>query len=193
MRTLGEYDQEVDTTIVLESSLVQYTTLDDGREEGLAFNISDTTIKDLLYNVTVSVISLGYWNTSTIVTRADWVNTYSFSGFRRYSLILPYALSLLLSLAFVVIGLLSLFENSVAASNGFLQIIQTSRGSAALDHAARGSSLGGPENVPSNLENLELMFGELKRPAGGEGPFRRAGWGTRSEVGPLVKGESYTG
>jgi hypothetical protein len=92
-----------------------------------------------------------------------------------------------------VVGLFSLFENSVAASNGFLQTVQTSRGSTAMDFAAKGSSLGGPDNVPRVLEDLELMFGELKEPDGKYGVIRRAGWGTKSEVRPLVKGEYYDG
>jgi hypothetical protein len=192
----GEYDQIVNDTIVLESSLVQYTSDNDvgtNGEEGLIFNISEASLNSMLHNITLSTMSLGFWNTSTEVTRGDFVNAYSFSGPRRYNLILPYAVCLIVSMIFVGIGLFSLFRNSVAASNGFLQTIQTSRGSAALDLAARGSSLGGPDNVPKELVDLELVFGELSEPDGKNGLVKRAGWGTRSEIRPLVKGEYYYG
>jgi hypothetical protein len=188
---LGEYDQIVNDTIVLESSLFQYTFADN--EEGLIFNISEASLNSMLQNITLSTLSLGFWNTSTEVITGNFVNTYSFSGSRRYNLIIPYAVCLVVSLGFVVVGLFSLFENSVAASNGFLQTVQTSRGSTAMDFAAKGSSLGGPDNVPRVLEDLELMFGELKEPDGKYGVIRRAGWGTKSEVRPLVKGEYYDG
>lgn len=181
--------------MVLESSLVEYAFQADGGAhlEGLIFNISEASLNSMLHNITLSAISLGSWNTSTHVITGDFVNTYSFSGHRRYSLIIPYAVCLLVSLAFVTLGLFSLFENSVAASNGFLQTIQTSRGSNALDIAAKGSSLGGPDNVPRALEDLELVFGELTEPEGKDGVVRRAGWGTRNEVRALVKGEYYDG
>lgn len=96
-----------------------------------------------------------------------------------------------MSSGFAALGLYSLYGNSVAASNGFLQTIQTSRGSVALDAAARGSSLGGPDNVSKELEDLELVFGELTEADGKFGPVRRAGWGTTSEVRPLMKGAYY--
>ncbi|KAE9362950.1 hypothetical protein N431DRAFT_423291 [Stipitochalara longipes BDJ] len=189
----GEYDQLVNDTMVLESSLVQYIFETGTKFEGLIFNISETSLNSMLHNITLSTISLGLWNTSTEVITGDFVNTYSFTGHRRYNLIMPYAVCLLVSLGFVVLGLYSLFGNSVAASNGFLQTIQTSGGSVALDAAAKGSSLGGPDNVPKELQSLELVFGELTEPDGKYGAVRRAGWGTRSEIRPLVKGAYYDG
>jgi hypothetical protein len=188
---LGEYDQEVNDTIVLESSLVQY--LDDGGLAGVRFDITEDSLNSMLHNITLSTFSLRLWDTSTDVVTRNYVNTYSFAGEQRYNMVVPYAVCLLLALAFVSIGLASLYENSVGASNEFLQTIQTTRGSIALDIAARGSSLGGPDNIPMVLEDLELMFGELKEPYGKEGAVRRAGWGTRDEVRPLVKGEYYDG
>jgi hypothetical protein len=147
----------------------------------------------MLYNITLSTISLGFWDTSTDVIRGDSINTYSFTGHRRYNLIVPYVVCLILGLVFVTTGLFSLFENRVAASNGFLQTIQTSRGSVSLDAAAKGASLGGPDNMPRVLEDLEVMFGELREPDGKTGAARRAGWGTKTEVRPLVKGADYYG
>jgi len=192
-KTSGESDQFVNDTMVLESSLAQEYIQFNTTFEGLHLNISEASLNSMLYNITLSTISLGLWNVSTEVTRADFVNTYSFAGHRRYSLIFPYAVCLLVSLGFVALGLYSLYGNSVAASNGFLQTIQTSRGSLALDAAARGSSLGGPDNVPKELEDLELVFGEVTEADGKFEAIRRAGWGTRSEIRPLVKGACYDG
>jgi len=159
----------------------------------VTFDITEDSLNSMLHNITLSTFSLGLWDTSTDVVTRNYVNTYSFAGEQRYNMVVLYAVCLLLALAFVGIGLASLYENSVGASNGFLQTIQTTRGSIALDVATRGSSLGGPDNIPMVLEDLELMFGELKEPYGKEGAVRRAGWGTRDEVRPLVKGEYYDG
>jgi hypothetical protein len=193
LKTPGEFDQLVNDTMVLQSSLAQEILQSGGLFEGLTLNISEASLNSMLYNITLSTISLGLWNTSTEVTMEDFVNTYSFAGPRRYNLIFPYAVCLLISFGFVALGLYSLYGNSVEGSNGFLQTIQTSRGSAALNAAARGSSLGGPDNVPKELEDLQLVFGELIDADGKSGAVRRAGWGTRSEVRPLVKGARYDG
>jgi len=147
----------------------------------------------MLHNATLSTISIGLWNTTTNVAKGNFTNAYSFSGPRRFILIMPYTACLLVGMVFVRIGLHSLFENVVAASNGFLQIIQTSRGSVDLDYVARGGSLGGPDNVPRALKDIELVFGELKNAASDNGVVRRAGWGSRCEVMPLTKEKYYGG
>ena len=58
-----------------------------------------------------------------------------------------------------------------------------------LDEAAMKGCLGGPENVPEELSNLKVRFGELE--SSGHGDVRRAGFGTVEEVVPLMKGQSY--
>lgn len=81
--------------------------------------------------------------------------------------------------------------NGVSAMDGgFMQIIMTSTGSAVLDRAAAGGCLGGEENVPQELKNLKIRFGEIidrEEP----GRIKRAGFGVEAEITPLNRGDSY--
>jgi hypothetical protein len=127
--------------------------------------------------------------TTVNATTSTSINVYSFS--QPLSLILPYFLTLLVSLPFVVLGCLSLFKNGVSAMDGsFIQIIATSTGSAVLDRAAAGGCLGGDESTPQELKDLKIRFGEF---IGRDEPGRvkRAGFGIDSEVVPLKKGADY--
>lgn len=133
--------------------------------------------------------SFGVWNTTSIATISTTINVYSFS--RPLNLILPYFISLLLAVPFILIGGMALHYNGVSAMDGgFMQIITTSTGSAVLDRAAAGGCLGGEESVPQELKDLEIKFGEIidrEEP----GRIKRAGFGVESEITALKRGDNY--
>ncbi|KAH7391398.1 hypothetical protein BKA64DRAFT_710302 [Cadophora sp. MPI-SDFR-AT-0126] len=155
-----------------------------------AFDITQDLMNEYLFNMTTSMmVTYGTWTTLANATRLTTHNVYQFS--QPLSLLLPYFITLFVSLPFVVIGCLSLFRNGVSAMDGsFTQIITTSTGSATLDRAAAGGCLGGEESLPDELKDLKIQFGEF---VGREDPGRikRAGFGVKGEVKPLEKGGNY--
>lgn len=140
--------------------------------------------------MTTSIMTAyGRWNTTANATISTAVNIYDFT--QPLNLIIPYFLTLALSIPFLVLGTLSLMKNGVSAMDGgFVQIITTSTGSAVLDKAAAGGCLGGNESVPQELKDLKVRFGEI---IGRDEPgrIRRAGFGVDSEITDLKKGYSY--
>lgn len=135
------------------------------------------------------MLAYGTWTTTANATKVTTLNVYKFS--QPLSLLLPYFITLIVSLPFVVIGCLSLFRNGVSAMDGsFTQIITTSTGSAVLDRAAAGGCLGGNESLPDELKDMKIRFGEF---VGREDPgkIKRAGFGVEGEVKPLEKGGNY--
>ena len=130
----------------------------------------------------------GRWNTGANATKDTAVNVYSFSA--PLNLIIPYFLTLALSIPFIILGGLALYWNGVSAMDGgFMQIITTSTGSAILDKAAAGGCLGGNESVPQELKDLRIRFGEF---IGRDDELvKRAGFGVESETTALKKGASY--
>jgi hypothetical protein len=132
----------------------------------------------------LSYYPLSYWNTTVDATITTNHNVYSFS--RPLNLILPYALSLLVSLPFITIGYLSLQGNGVAAlSDSFLQLLVTMTRSEQLDRVAQPCALGGDEQATQELKHTRIMFGEL---VGGAQAVRRIGFGMEDEIVPLRKG-----
>lgn len=80
--------------------------------------------------------------------------------------------------------------STAAIDGGFMQIVATSTGSAALDNAAAGGCLGGNESVAQELKDLKIRFGGIiARDEAGH--HKRAGFGTDSETVPLQKGAKY--
>lgn len=80
---------------------------------------------------TSMMVTYNLWNTTVNATKSTTVNVYKFS--QPLSLVLPYFVTLLVALPFVVCGCLALFDNGVSAMDGsFMQIIATSTGSATL-------------------------------------------------------------
>lgn len=106
-----------------------------------------------------------------------------------YNLILPYALSLLLTLVLLLLGANALRLNGVsAADSSFVQLLTTTTGDGAIRRAAAGGCLGGSESLPPALAQLSVRFGELRAHGG---LVRRAGFGTEEEVAPLVRATAY--
>ncbi|KAG0651198.1 hypothetical protein D0Z07_2001 [Hyphodiscus hymeniophilus] len=153
-------------------------------------NITQDSLNEQLFNLTLSMMmAFGTWQTTANATILHTVNVYSFS--RPLNLILPYFISLLLTIPFILIGGLALHKNGVSAvDGGFMQIIATSTGSAILDKAAAGGCLGGDESIPQELKDLEIRFGEIMdREAPGR--IKRAGFGVDSEITALKRGDDY--
>ncbi|KUJ24318.1 uncharacterized protein LY89DRAFT_727350 [Mollisia scopiformis] len=155
-----------------------------------SFNITQDLINEYLFNMTTSMmLAYSLWDTTANATKLTRVNVYSFS--QPLSLVLPYFITLFVTMPFVVMGCLALFKNGVSAMDGsFMQIIATSTGSATLDRAAAGGCLGGDESMPQELKDLEIKFGEF---IGRDEPGRikRAGFGLESEVKELERGDKY--
>ncbi|KAK0118144.1 hypothetical protein ONS95_012450 [Cadophora gregata] len=162
----------------------------DGANNEPLFNITADMLNDYVFNATTSVMAMyRRWNTTANATTSTTLNVYSFS--EPLNLIIPYFLTLLVSLPFVVMGCLALMKNGVSATDGgFMQLITTNTGSAIVDKAAAGGCLGGDESAPQELKDLEIRFGEF---IGRDEPGRikRAGFGVDSELTSLTKGADY--
>ena len=175
-------NQFVANTIVLESSIAEFHPVD---AKGITLNLSGDTLQRMLQNITISLLTMGNAIIKTNVTTTNYVNKYQFGP--HYELVAPYVSALVFALLFAILGSLALVQNGVSATEGgFLQLLCTTRGSSVLDEKARAGCLGGEENVPEELQNLLVRFGELRN---GEGV--RAGFGVSYEVQDLVKGRNY--
>lgn len=160
-----------------------------GTLSGPLFKITQDALNDYLFKVTTSaMLAYGRWNTTTNATVLETINVYTFS--QPLNLVLPYFITLFISIPFIILGSYALIANGVSATDGgFVQIIATTTGSPALDNAAAGGCLGGNDNVVQELKDLKIRFGELvgRKP----GNVKLAGFGTDDEIIPLTKGEKY--
>ncbi|CAG8953070.1 hypothetical protein HYFRA_00003265 [Hymenoscyphus fraxineus] len=160
-----------------------------GGTSGPLFKITQDVFNDYLFKITTSAMqAYGRWNTTTNATVFENINVYTFS--QPLNLVLPYFITLFVSIPFIILGSYALILNGVSATDGgFVQILATTTGSAALDDAAAGGCLGGDENVAQRLKDLKIRYGELvgRRP----GNVKLAGFGIDNEVIPLTKGEKY--
>ncbi|KAM5527875.1 hypothetical protein FOXYSP1_19749 [Fusarium oxysporum f. sp. phaseoli] len=178
----GSENQFIANTIVLETPLASF---DPAESRSVHINLSAEVLQGLLQNITISLLTLANANLITEVTTKDYVTKYQFAF--QEKLIVPYASALTISFVIVVLGLRALVKNGVSANGaGFLQLLCTTKGSKTVDEAAWAGSLGGNENVPKELEDLVVRFGELRDRVG-----VRAGFGVADEVRKLVKGRNY--
>ncbi|KAE9380973.1 hypothetical protein N431DRAFT_477780 [Stipitochalara longipes BDJ] len=154
-------------TLILSSALRNSSTLD----IPISLIIPDPQIvAAMLQNLTISVITLGQWNTSTAVSQLETKICYSFS--KRWQLVAPYATCLALSLVFAMLGFRALGQNGVPARSGAMQILAAFAGS----DAVRSCTLGWDKvDVPTEMEGLEVRLGVLR--GGG-----RVGFGTEEEL-----------
>lgn len=136
----------------------------------------------------MSILSLPNANISTAVLNNAYAVYYSFEYPVR--LWAPYGAALGVSIIFIGLGFVALLKNGVSATTGgFLQILVTTRGSAVVDQLARGSSIGGEENISEELMECKVMYGEMNDSK--ENGALIAGFGVPGEVVPLVKGRNY--
>ncbi|KAG9247808.1 hypothetical protein BJ878DRAFT_553570 [Calycina marina] len=85
-----------------------------------------------------------------------------FSSYGVYSfstplvLILPYFISLGLTLPFILIGCIALFKKRKSAMDGSFEQITATTGSSALDQATAGGCLGGDSSLPRELLDMKI-------------------------------------
>ncbi|PYI10993.1 hypothetical protein BO78DRAFT_160813 [Aspergillus sclerotiicarbonarius CBS 121057] len=165
------------------NTIISLSELYSGTASSPTFNITSASMQDLLQNITLSLLTMNQTTTETIVTNNVTVNVYSFK--RPARLITPYFVCLGFGLAFVLFGGHALVSNGISASmTGLFQTLCTTRASTRLDDLAAKGCLGGRENVPDDLRNLKVMFGEIQ----GKDGVRMAGLGSAEEVVPLKRG-----
>ncbi|KAF7953504.1 uncharacterized protein EAE97_000903 [Botrytis byssoidea] len=199
----------------LNTAFTHYTT---NSSANPSFVITQNALNALLQNITLSAsLSYSLWSTPTNTSMLTLHNIYSFS--QPLNLLLPYFLSLLLSLPFLILGLWALVQNGVAAQDAnFTQLLCTTSSLSAppptpglsnrtssmaipsqLRTLTQAACLGNTESLSKPLKELRIRYGELKNPNGNPGmgnsipivDIRRAGFGLENEVEPLVKGGNY--
>lgn len=123
--------------------------------------ISADMLNSLLQNTTISLMSVPNTNRTILITKMDNRNVYVFE--RPANLIVPYAVSLLLSTLFVIIGLRSLYANGSPASvGGFLQILRTTQGGQTLHEvASQAARRDATHEDRQALKNLKIRLGDL--------------------------------
>ncbi|PWY84750.1 hypothetical protein BO70DRAFT_423730 [Aspergillus heteromorphus CBS 117.55] len=165
------------------NTIIALSELYSGSVASPRFDLTGASLQDLLQNITLSLLTLNQTTVTTTVTSTVPVNVYSFQ--RPVRLIAPYFACLGVALGFLLGGTHALVRNGISASlTGLFQTLCTTRASARLDDLAAQGCLGGRENVPDELRELKVMFGEIR----GKGGLRRAGLGVADEVMPLQRG-----
>lgn len=177
-----------------EPSLINNLSLPGQRLPTVAnpYNVTQELLNQALLNITLSVMAdLRWWPAvKTPVTQWRSINIYVFS--KPLNLIIPYFVSLLVTIPVLGLGVYALRQNGVSAvDGGFLQLMTTTTGSATLEKLAAGGCLGGNESVPKELKELKVRFGELIGEGMVGGAVRRAGFGTVEEIVPMNKGAVY--
>ncbi|RAL00769.1 uncharacterized protein BO80DRAFT_425198 [Aspergillus ibericus CBS 121593] len=165
------------------NTIISLSNLYTGPASTPTFNITPISIQSLLQNITLSLLTLNQSTTQTTITNTITMNVYTFN--RPARLITPYFVCLGVGLAFILFGGHALVSNGISASmTGLFQTLCTTRASTRLDDLAAKGCLGGRENVPEDLRNLKVMFGEIR----GRDGVRMAGLGEVEEVVPLKRG-----
>ncbi|OAL55276.1 hypothetical protein IQ07DRAFT_627422, partial [Pyrenochaeta sp. DS3sAY3a] len=132
------------------------------------WTINEQSINDYLTNVTISTLSLDLGRNKTAVNVTEYRTIYEFSA--PLNLIVPYALSYAIALAFVTIGIWSLHQNGVPAiDGGFLQVMSSTVGRTQMEDLVIASQRsGGKGGKNQDLLDMKIRYGELVD-EGGEG------------------------
>ncbi|KAH6644262.1 hypothetical protein C7974DRAFT_17692 [Boeremia exigua] len=148
------------------------------------FDLSASRLEDLMRNITISVLNN---NEEGFVDAAMAYVVYEAAYVLKSQvrLIVAYATALIVSLAFIIAGLVALFQNGTpASSGGFLQIMSTTtHGDGLMNQLAKEASLGGGNGVVKDLSDLKVRFGVVA-----DGQSRHAAFGTVDETEVLLKG-----
>ncbi|KAH6894530.1 hypothetical protein B0T10DRAFT_590166 [Thelonectria olida] len=176
-----------------DKSTIGFTRFNKNRDKPSAAGFPDLEnsveiLNNALANATISALhTYLYWNTTENATILTSRTFYSFSN--PISLYLSYGISLLIALPFAILGVVALHKNGVTAlGSSFLQVLMTTTASQRLNMIAAGGALGGDENIPSNLKDARILFGELDSSPDRDSTVKRAGFGFDDEVVPLRKG-----
>ncbi|RDA91101.1 hypothetical protein CP533_6699, partial [Ophiocordyceps camponoti-saundersi (nom. inval.)] len=159
--------------------------------QNVDLEINADILNSLLTNITISTLAeVGSWHARADLYEDAWVNSYSLS--RPINIILPYSLALFCGLPLIVLGCVSLYRNGVSAIDGGLfQLLVTTRGSKSIDRLAAQGCLGGEDNIPLELKEMVVQYGQLqsKVPLMNGGRVQEAarivGFGPTDEVLPL--------
>lgn len=115
-------------------------------------------------------------------------------NYRRENLWIGYAISVAVTLAFVLIGGYSIWDNGVASDTQFSRIMVTTR-NPTIDRLSVGACLGG-DPFPKELTQTKLRFGVLLEQEPREGPLGKVEhctFGTAGETKEIVKFGTYAG
>ncbi|KAH7131814.1 hypothetical protein B0J11DRAFT_480593 [Dendryphion nanum] len=148
-------------------------------------NFTQHLLNELLFNVTISALSLKTWQDRVLVRKDEYKNIYKFS--HPQNLIIPYAVCMSLGIFFVAVGMFSMWKNRISTvDGGFLQIMLATRGNTEMERLALREGNSSPELISKEMKNLKLRYGELVIERGSNAP-RRFGLGTEEETISLRK------
>ncbi|KAF5516063.1 hypothetical protein CGCS363_v001357 [Colletotrichum siamense] len=153
-------------------------------------NLSPEILRDLMTNVSLSIFNDGQHLTSTSVTTETYRLSYVFKS--PWKLIAVYAADLIVTAIFLLLGLIAMFQNGVAATpGGFLQILcTTTHEHGTLNRLARQACSGGKEGMSEHLKKLKVRFGEI---VDMNEDLRFAAFGTEEETSLLVNKRAHGG
>jgi hypothetical protein len=115
-------------------------------------------LNELLTNVTFSLMSLDLWNDTIVVN----------------------------GLLIVALGLLSLWQNGVPATEGFMQVMMATRGHTEMERLVLEQELRDSDKATRELKELRIRYGELVTEDAVEGR-KMQGFGTAGETVSLRK------
>jgi hypothetical protein len=150
----------------------------------LGVNVTKATLNELLTNITFSLAGLNLFTDNVTVNATEYLNTYDFS--RPINLILSYYLCLAAGLIIVALGLWSMWQNGVPASDGFMQLMMATRGRTEMERLVLEQELVHQDEASKELQELKVRYGELVTEDGVDG--RKVwGFGTTDETVSLRK------
>ncbi|KAI8222320.1 hypothetical protein K4K54_006290 [Colletotrichum sp. SAR 10_86] len=154
------------------------------------YNLSPDILRDLMTNISLSIFNDGQHLTSTSVTTETYRLSYVFKS--PWRLIAVYAADLIVTAIFLLLGLIAMFQNGVAATpGGFLQILcTTTHEHGTLNRLARQACSGGKEGMSEHLKKLKVRFGEI---VDVNEDLRFAAFGTEEETSLLVNKRAHGG
>lgn len=156
--------------------------------------LNEETLNGLLFNVSISALSLRVWQDEVAVNVTNTFNVYSFSNEPHF--FAPYCVTLFATLLFAVAGLHALHRNGLPATDGgFLQVMMATSNDSAMTRAAGDAAFGGRDDAAKEPLDMKVRYGELVGDSDGKG--RNMGFGTVEETAPLRKawgsGTVYSG
>jgi len=204
----GSYDHVVSNTLIHESPIMaSVVTRDSDKPNGVKIEgvfekvlildkITAENLEETMRNVVVS-ISLVPTGSRVHLVKKKVNQTLLKDGYTlgNQSGFLGYVVPLAVSLSFIAGSFFVLCENGVSADSGFLQIVCTTSGAhGSMNLLAKQACLGGRADLPKELVDLEVRFGEIRgkqQIEGNETAPRMAGFGTLEETTLLRRGAQY--